>query len=151
MTDTRQIHEGSCHCGMVKFTVKLTDELNSARRCTCSMCSRRGAVAVSAELKDIEFISGKDKLSCYTFGSHVAQHYFCSKCGIYTHHQRRSNPTQFGVNVACLEGLTPFLDEVAVLDGKNHLRDQKDDAGADGTYKGLDVGSLKFVGDRTRL
>ena len=151
MNDNRHLHKGSCHCGDVQFTVKLTDELNTARRCTCSMCSRRGAVAVSAELKDIEFSSGADKLSCYTFGTHVAQHYFCSKCGIYTHHQRRSNPTQYGINIACLEGHTPFLDEVPVLDGKNHPRDQKDGAGFDGTYKGLDVGILKFIGDKDRL
>ena len=151
MNDNRHLHKGSCHCGDVQFTVKLSDELNTARRCTCSMCSRRGAVAVSAELKDIEFSSGADKLSCYTFGTHVAQHYFCSKCGIYTHHQRRSNPTQYGINIACLEGYTPFLDEVPVLDGKNHPRDQKDGAGVDGTYKGLDVGILKFIGDKDRL
>ena len=151
MTDARISHKGSCHCGAVKFTVKLTDELNTARRCTCSMCSRRGAVAVSAELKDINFIQGENKLSCYTFGTGVAQHYFCSSCGIYTHHQRRSNPTQFGINLACLEGQTPFIDKVPVLDGKNHPRDQKDGGGADGTYKGLTVGALTFTGDRGRL
>jgi len=151
MTDARISHKGSCHCGAVQFSVKLTDELNTARRCTCSMCSRRGAVAVSAELKDINFIEGEDKLTCYTFGTGVAQHYFCSTCGIYTHHQRRSNPAQFGINLACLEGQTPFIDQVPVLDGKNHPRDQKDGAGDDGAYKGLEVGILKFEGDRSRL
>jgi len=115
------------------------------------MCSRRGAVAVSAELKDIDFTSGQDTLSCYTFGTGVAQHYFCSTCGIYTHHQRRSNPTQFGINLACLEGQTPFIDEVPVLDGKSHPGDQKEGAGTDGTYKGLEVGLLKFTGDKDRL
>lgn len=151
MSDERPIHKGSCHCASVQFNVKLTDELNTARRCTCSMCSRRGAVAVSAELKDIEFISGEDKLSVYSFGTGVAKHYFCSNCGIYTHHQRRSNPTQFGINLACLDGQTPFIDEVPVLDGKNHPRDQKDGAGNDGTYKGLGVGVLTFTGDKDRL
>jgi len=151
MTDTRLTHKGSCHCGAVQFDVKLTDELKTARRCTCSMCSRRGAVAVSAELKDIDFIKGEDKLTLYTFGSGVAQHYFCSICGVYTHHQRRSNPTQFGINLSCLEGQTPFIDEVPVLDGKNHPRDQKGGAGKDGTYKGLEVGVLKFEGDKSRL
>jgi len=43
MTDSRILHKGACHCGAVQFKVKLTDELNTARRCTCSMCSRRGA------------------------------------------------------------------------------------------------------------
>ena len=106
---------------------------------------------MSASLKDIDFVSGEEKLSVYTFGTGIAQHYFCSVCGIYTHHQRRSNPTQFGINVACLEGYTPFLDRVPVLDGKNHPRDMKDGAGSDGTYKGLEVGILSFKGDRSRL
>lgn len=149
--DQRPIHKGQCHCAVVKFQVKLSDGLKTARRCTCSMCSRRGAVAVSAELSDIIFTQGKDRLSVYQFGTKVAKHYFCSQCGIYTHHQRRSNPTQFGINLACIEGQTPFLENVPVLDGKNHPRDQKDGAGGDGTYKGLEIGRLIFNGDRTRL
>ena len=151
MTDSRAIHFGSCHCQAVTFKVRLTDELSTARRCTCSICSRRGAVAVSAELKDIEITTGADTLTCYTFGTHTAQHYFCSVCGIYTHHQRRSNPSQYGINLSCLKGQTPFIDSVPVLDGSNHPRDLKDGAGSDGKYKGLEIGVLKFVGDKDRL
>jgi hypothetical protein len=40
------------------------------------------------------------------------------------HHQRRSNPNQFGVNVACLSGLGPFdFEDVVVYDGGNHPED----------------------------
>ncbi|MBF3332811.1 GFA family protein, partial [Leptospira borgpetersenii serovar Ballum] len=35
---------GQCHCGTVKFTVELTDGLNTARRCNCSYCRMRGAI-----------------------------------------------------------------------------------------------------------
>lgn len=82
---------GSCHCRAVQFRVKLTDGLHTARRCTCSFCRMRGAVAVSADLGGISVLSGGDRLSAYTFNTGVAKHYFCSVCGIYTHHQRRSN------------------------------------------------------------
>ena len=55
----------------------------------------------------------------------MAQHYFCSRCGIYTHHRRRSNPDQYGYNVACLEGIDPFaLGTVPVSDGVNHPSDR---------------------------
>lgn len=151
MPNSKPSIHGSCHCQTVQFEVKLSDGLNTARRCTCSMCAKRGAVAVSADLADITITQGHDKLSLYTFGTHVAQHYFCSVCGIYTHHQRRSNPQQYGVNLACLNGHTPFLDSVAVLDGKNHPRDQQDSAGEDGIYKAIDIGFLNFTGDRQRL
>ena len=49
MRDITQI-DGSCHCGAVRFHVKLADGLRTARRCTCSYCRMRGAVAVSANL-----------------------------------------------------------------------------------------------------
>ena len=50
--------------------------------------------------------------------------FFCSQCGIYTHHQRRSNPNQYGVNVACLEGVSPFdFAQVPVMDGMRHPSD----------------------------
>ena len=116
--------DGACHCGRVRFHVKLSDGLHGARRCTCSYCRMRGAVVVSAEVGDISFTAGEEMLSRYRFNSGVAQHYFCSNCGIYTHHQRRSNPDQYGVNVACLAGVSPFgFEEVIVMDGERHPSD----------------------------
>jgi hypothetical protein len=129
---------GACHCGTVQFQVILVDGLNTARRCNCSICRMRGAVAVSALIEDMIITAGADKLNLYQFNTKEAKHYFCSICGIYTHHQRRSNPREFGVNVACLEGLSPFdLKEVKVLNGKDHLSDVK------GERKAV-VGILKF-------
>ncbi|AGH50495.1 MULTISPECIES: GFA family protein [Sphingomonadales] len=116
--------DGACHCGRVRFRVKLTDGLRTARRCTCSYCRMRGAVAVSADLSGITILAGEDAIATYQFNTMTAKHHFCRHCGIYTHHQRRSNPQQYGVNVACLEGLSPFdFTEVPVLDGVHHPRD----------------------------
>jgi hypothetical protein len=115
---------GSCHCGAVRFRVRLTDGFNTVRRCTCSYCRMRGAVAVSADLDYIDILEGGSALALYQFRTMTAKHYFCSKCGIYTHHQRRSNPRQYGINVACLEGVSPFdFAEVPVNDGVNHPTD----------------------------
>lgn len=132
--------DGACHCGTVRFHVKLADGLRSARRCTCSYCRMRGAIAVSANLDDITIVSGKEALTLYQFNTNTAKHYFCSVCGIYTHHQRRSNPNQFGVNVACLEGISPFdFPSVIVNDGVSHP--------SDGIVPGKSdrVGVLKFI------
>jgi hypothetical protein len=132
--------DGSCHCGTVRFHVRLTDGLRTARRCTCSFCRMRGAVAVSAELDDIVIFAGEAALSLYQFNTNAAKHYFCSKCGIYTHHQRRSNPNQYGVNAACLEGVSPFdFDEVPVLDGVHHPSDSGPGIGP------RFVGILRFI------
>ncbi|EGT4383077.1 GFA family protein [Cronobacter malonaticus] len=115
---------GQCHCGTVKFTVELTDGLNTARRCNCSYCRMRGAITVSAPLNGITVLEGKEKLTEYRFNTRQAVHYFCSVCGIYTFHQRRSNPAQYGVNVACLEGISPFdFPEITVTEGIHHPND----------------------------
>jgi hypothetical protein len=72
----------------------------------------------------ITFYAGEEALTGYRFNTGVAQHYFCSRCGIYTHHRRRSNPSQYGVNVACLKGVSPFdFTDVPVIDGVNHPAD----------------------------
>jgi hypothetical protein len=121
----------------VRFEVKLKDGFNTVRRCTCSLCRMRGAVAVSAALNGIRFVSGEEALTSYRFNTGAAQHFFCSHCGIYTHHQRRSNAGEFGVNVACLEGVSPFdFAEVPVLDGVRHPNDHE------GVVR--QVGTLKF-------
>jgi hypothetical protein len=56
----------------------------------------------------------------------TARHYFCANCGTYTHHQRHSNPNEYGYNVGCLEGVKPFaLERVPLNDGVNHPADRK--------------------------
>ncbi|WHQ42305.1 MULTISPECIES: GFA family protein [Alcaligenes] len=123
--DSRPIYQAACHCGTVRFNLRLSDGLRSARRCNCSYCRMRGAVAVSANLADIEVEQGQDALTLYQFNTGQAKHYFCSRCGIYTFHQRRSNPEQYGVNVACIEGMSPFdFVEVPVNEGRTHPKDR---------------------------
>jgi hypothetical protein len=115
---------GACHCGAVRFTVTLTEGFASARRCTCSICRMRGAVAVTSTPEDFRITQGEDKLATYRFNTKTAEHHFCTVCGIYTHHKRRSSPNQLGVNVACLEGVSPFdFRELIVFDGNRHPAD----------------------------
>lgn len=118
-------HRLSCHCGSVVLELNLPDGIVNPRRCDCSICRRKGAVVASVLLPDIRIVHGEDVLRLYQFNKKVAKHYFCSVCGIYTHHQRRSFPDQYGYNVGCLEGVNPFLiPNVPVNDGVNHPADR---------------------------
>lgn len=129
---------GSCHCGAVKFTATLTQGFASARRCTCSICRMRGAVAVTSTPADFRITKGEDKLATYRFNTMSAEHHFCTICGIYTHHKRRSNPDQLGVNVACLQGVSPFdFEEVVAYDGSRHPADNAE-------HKTYVAGVLRF-------
>ncbi len=113
----------TCHCGGVELRVLLKDGLTTARRCDCSLCRRRGAIMVSARLADLEVVRS-DTLGLYQFGTMVAKHYFCQRCGVYTHHQRRSNPEEYGVNAGCIAGVNPSeMGEVPWVDGVHHPRD----------------------------
>ena len=49
--------------------------------------------------------AGEDVLSLYQFNTRLARHYFCKVCGIYTHHNPRSNPSLTRVNAGCLDGI----------------------------------------------
>ena len=115
-------HRATCHCGTVELLLDLPDGIVDPRRCDCSMCRRRGAIAASVTREGLQVVRGQNHLRLYQFNTHVAEHYFCGVCGIYTHHRRRSNPEQYGYNVACLEGIDPFaLGVIPVNDGVNHL------------------------------
>lgn len=113
----------TCHCGAVELALRNVD-LATARRCDCSFCRRRGAMAASVALADLQVLRGAEHLTLYTWGTGVAKHYFCAICGNYTHHQRRSNPDEYGVNVGAIDGVNPAtLDPVPWHDGVNHPAD----------------------------
>ncbi len=119
-------HTLSCHCGSVELSLYLPNGIEEPRRCDCSICRRKGAVVGSVLLDGITMVKGEEYLQLYQFNTHTAKHYFCNRCGIYTHHQRRSNPNQYGFNIGCLEGIDPFLIEnVPTNDGVNHPADRK--------------------------
>jgi hypothetical protein len=118
-------HRASCHCGSVVLEVDLPDGLVDPKRCNCSLCRRKGTIIALVPVPALRVVEGQDVLTCYQFNTRVAKHYFCSKCGVHTHHQLRSNPRMYGVNVGCLDGVDPFqLDDVPVYDGVHHPLDR---------------------------
>lgn len=93
---------GACHCGAVRLRIDLAAPLAEVRRCDCSICTKRGAWMVGVPLAALSVVHGADQLAAYAWNTGVAQHYFCRVCGVYTHHRRRSDPSEYAVNVACL-------------------------------------------------
>jgi hypothetical protein len=124
--DIERKHKAICHCGSVEIELDLPDGLIDVRRCDCSLSRRRGAIAASVPLSGINIVKGADALKLYEFNTKTAKHYFCTNCGIYTHHQRRSNPSQYGFNVACLVGINPLkIKGIPTYDGVNHPADRE--------------------------
>ena len=95
------IHSGSCHCGGVTFAIEA--EITELTTCGCSLCTKKNALMTKVHEASLSIKSGHEKLSKYMWNERVAEHFFCSDCGIYTFHRKRAAPAYFGVNVFCLD------------------------------------------------
>ena len=115
-----------CHCGAFEAEINIPENLGKILRCNCSICKRKGAVMSMVKNEDFKILKGENKLKLYQFHTKVARHYFCSICGIYTHHNPRSNPAMTGFNTVCVDQIDTFeLKNITVNDGQNHPLDKK--------------------------
>jgi hypothetical protein len=69
--------------------------------------------------KDFRLFSGESSLTTYTFNTGVAQHSFCSKCGIKSFYVPRSHPDGLSINVNCLDPTSVQSVEETPFDGQN--------------------------------
>jgi hypothetical protein len=96
-------YHGSCHCGGVCFSFSGA-EIVRGLKCNCSICLRKGAIMTDYLLDPsaLHYEAKNNCLATYQFGSQVAKHYFCNKCGIYTFHESLRNPGHFRINIGCI-------------------------------------------------
>lgn len=109
---------GGCHCGAVRFRVLLPDSVE-VEDCNCSICAKTGFLHAIVPEAHFELTSGKAYLRSYKFNTGVADHLFCSSCGVKAFYRPRSNPDGWSVNVRCLDedsGVTPVI---VRFDGRN--------------------------------
>lgn len=124
---TQRTYHSSCHCGAVELEITPVEPLETAQRCDCSYCRRRAAATISVKLQDLRVVNGAKYLTLYTFNTHTAKHRFCEICGIYMYHQRRSDPSVYGVNLYTITGTDPKdFEPLPWSDGINHESDRVD-------------------------
>jgi hypothetical protein len=109
--------EGSCHCGAVKFRVAAA--ITELTTCDCSLCAIRNAVMAKVPENALTVVEGESELTLYQWNTRRAKHYFCSRCGIYVFHRKRSMPDHFGINVFCLENFDRAALPVRATEGLN--------------------------------
>ena len=116
----------TCHCGAVEAEINLDGDLAKVIKCNCSICKRKGTIMSMVKNEDFKITKGKTNLKLYQFHTKIAKHYFCSNCGIYTHHNPRSNPAMTGFNIGCIDDIDTFkLNNILIIDGNNHPLDKK--------------------------
>ena len=111
------IYAGGCHCGAVRFEVEAPERIE-ANECNCSICAKSGHLHLIVPKSQFRILQGEDALTTYTFNTGVAQHYFCSTCGIKPFYIPRSNPDGVDVNVRCFDEMPADL-VVESFDGRN--------------------------------
>ena len=111
-------HRGGCHCGHVRFEVEARAELE-VQLCNCSICSMTAYLHLIVPASRFRLLEGEEYLATYTFNTGVAQHRFCTRCGIKSFYIPRSNPDGVSVNARCLEPETVALVRITDFDGRN--------------------------------
>ena len=107
---------GSCHCKNIEF--EIDTDLEKIVQCNCSICIRRNAKMIMVPKDNFALTKGEGDLALYQFNSNIAKHYFCKTCGIYTHHNRKSDPNGMGVNLGCIDLLDATGYKALSFDGR---------------------------------
>jgi hypothetical protein len=111
-------HAGGCHCGRVRFEVLAPPDLD-VLDCNCSMCSRSAYLHLIVGAAEFRLLSGAGDLTEYAFGTGVAKHRFCRRCGVKSFYVPRSHPDGYSVNARCLDGSTITSMRITPYDGRN--------------------------------
>ena len=102
-------HQGSCHCGAVKFEADL-DLAAGTGKCNCSICTKRRAWGAIVKPDAFRLIEGKEMLSDYQFGTLSGHHRFCRNCGCAPFgdgHVAEIGGDYVSIAVNCLDDVSP--------------------------------------------
>lgn len=102
---------GRCHCGNLSYTLDWTPEPASipARACTCSFCTRHGAVWTACPTGRLRIaVREPEQVSRYAFGTRTAEFHVCARCGVVPVVTSRIEGRDYAVvNVNTFENLDP--------------------------------------------
>jgi len=112
-------HQGSCHCGRIKFEVE--GDIASATACNCSICQRKGTLMWFVPRNALRLLTPDDHASTYLFNKHVIKHRFCPTCGIHPYGEGTapSGDAMAAVNLRCIEGIDLQAIPVTPFDGRS--------------------------------
>ena len=118
---------GSCHCGQVAFEV--TGEIPAKlTRCTCSFCSKRGALHAYYPPEQFRLTKSGDGDVVYRWQTKLVAHHFCAVCGCATFSDSPAfemdgswdkKTRRISVNARLFDNFDAALAPVEVIDGKN--------------------------------
>jgi len=117
--------EGRCHCGKTSFRIEGALP-STVTRCTCSVCTKRGALNAYYRPEQFSVIAQADQI--YRWGSQLVSSHFCGECGCATYCESpafapdgswNANTRVIAVNARLLDDFDADAAPVTVVDGKS--------------------------------
>ena len=118
---------GRCHCGKTSF--RITGELpRTVTRCTCSICSKRGALYAYYSPEQFSVSAQSDQI--YRWNSQLVSSHFCAECGCATYAESPAfapdgswdaNRRVIAVNARLFDDFDADDALVTVVDGKGRM------------------------------
>ncbi len=109
---------GGCHCGAVRFEAAFPAAIE-AQSCNCSICEKVGFVHAIVPNSRFRLLTDEAALTRYRFNTGVAEHLFCTTCGVKSFYRPRSNPDGWSVNARCLDDPDTLDIRIESFDGRN--------------------------------
>jgi hypothetical protein len=115
---------GRCHCGATTF--ELDTAPTEVTRCTCSLCSKRGALWAYYTPQQFK-LTPPPTTATYRWQSKAVAHHFCPHCGCTTYTETPDwskgapdfDNIRVAINARLLEDFDLEAVPVKVIDGKN--------------------------------
>ena len=113
------LHQGSCHCGKIAFTVEA--DFTSGMDCDCSLCRRRGGLLSFVPFENLTLLTPAADLSTYHFNRHAIDHHFCATCGIAPFGKGKGpdGSAVSAINLRCLPDLDLEAVTITKVDGRS--------------------------------
>ena len=118
---------GSCHCGKTTFRID-GDIPAKLTRCTCSLCSKRGALWAYYQPSQFQLTTPATDDAIYRWNTKLVAHHFCPECGCATFSDSPAferdgswdkSTRRIGVNARLFDNFDAAAASVEVIDGKN--------------------------------
>jgi hypothetical protein len=122
MTDRKNVHSGTCHCGAVRFEVD-ADLAEGGGRCNCSVCTKTGPLSKLVKPDAFRLLAGETQLSRYEWGAKISSRFFCKQCGVHCFgrgHLAEVGGDYVSVNLNCLDDIELVGLKATYWDGRHN-------------------------------
>lgn len=117
--------QGSCHCGKTRFEIEHAP--TDVTFCTCSYCSKRGALWGYYSPQQFRLLSAPEDVATYQWNTGLIKHHFCASCGCSTFCESPDFTTgapdfdnpRVSINARLLDNFDLEAVPKQVIDGKN--------------------------------